>query len=621
MKHLTVSILIFFVAITSIAYAQSTPQQMVSSMGRGINLGNVLSAPVEGNWSPAVEETFFEDVAASGFQTVRIPIRWDFHTTPFNAVTYTDGNNNYTGSPADYVVDSSFLDRVEQVTDWALNNGLVAIIDVHGDHWFWESYDSGSPEYKTGNDLLASEDRFRAIWLAISQRFQNKHENLLFEIMNEAYFSMSAPEVNYINQEILDIIRLTNPTRNVIINGGGVNSWEAPLQIPASFIQSDNYLIATFHYYKPGSFTRSAGENQTDNDWGTASDKQSVDAHFDAVETWSQNNNIPVFLGEFGADNVCGYDYENEVCGNFGGPDEVSRYVYHQYVAEAAVNRGFSLAVWDAGFKAGKTIYRSDIRKWVVDIRNAVLGIACPVSGIISNPDIECGYEMDWDLFVQTPAVATNTDATLGESKDGKITMQVDVTTAGGSFNKTILNNIVVADASLSGKSLSFSCFAKASTNTQQFKFRLKAIVNGATELTASPTFNLNDTAYQQYQFQYTVPQNISSLQLQILCGKQAGVYYFDDFQMEDQTLSIVENPINAANFKVYPNPVGGNNILHLESDEQIERVLLFNVQGQNIQIHIENNSISLPQLNKGLYFLKAYMQDGSILTKKIINN
>ena len=38
--------------------AQQTPQQLVDKMGRGVNLGNVLSAPVEGNWSGAATEQY-----------------------------------------------------------------------------------------------------------------------------------------------------------------------------------------------------------------------------------------------------------------------------------------------------------------------------------------------------------------------------------------------------------------------------------------------------------------------------------------------------------------------------------------------------------------------------------
>ena len=363
-------------------HAQATPQQMVQRMGRGINLGNVLSAPIEGNWADPVEESYFINISQVGFESVRIPIRFDMHTTPLSEVSYTDVNGNYVGSMLDYQVSTAYLDRIEEVTDWALSRGLVAIIDVHGDKWFWESYDVNSPEYKIGNDRLAAEDRFRAIWRDISIRFQNKPEDLIFEIMNEAYFSMSASEVDIVNTDILSIIRQTNPTRNVIINGGGLNSWEAPLQISTSLLNSDNYLIATFHYYKPFNFTSSSNQQYTNFEWGSPSQKALVDSHFNSVMAWSQTHNIPILLGEFGADNEGGYDYYNQTYGAYGGPTNASRVEYHHYLAEAAINRGFAFTAWDAGEKANKTIYIASSQSWVMDVRDALLGNALDIDEV-----------------------------------------------------------------------------------------------------------------------------------------------------------------------------------------------------------------------------------------------
>ena len=499
-------------------------------MGRGINLGNVLSAPFEGDWAPAVEESYFEDIANVGFQSVRVPIRFDNQTTTLASVNYTDGNGNYIGSPSDYTVNSTYLDRIEDVMGWALDKNLVAIIDVHGDHWFWESFDSSSTEYKTGNDRLAAIDRFKAIWTAIATRFQNSSEDLLFEIMNEAYFSMSASEVDDINTIMLSIIRQTNPTRNVIVTGGGLNSWEAPSQMSSTFINSDNYLIATFHYYKPGAFTRSGEEDQTDNDWGTQTDKDSVDAHFNAVQSWAQSNGMAVLLGEFGADNVCGYDYENEICGDFGGPDTASRVAYHKYIAEAAISRGFCFTVWDAGHKSNKTIYNVSDRSWVVDIRNALLDVNCISSQIIFNADIECGYNSEWSLFTQSTAVATYSNAEPANSRASSTTMKVDVTSQGTDFNSVVLSNQVLDASNYIGETLRISCFAKASSATQDFKIRVKADVNGTDDFTSSPALNISNSQFEAFEFFYDVPLNASTLQVQVMVGNEVGSYYFDDF-------------------------------------------------------------------------------------------
>ena len=86
--------------------AQSTPNQMVDRMGRGINLGNVLSAPIEGNWAPAFTESYFEDVATAGFKTARIPMDFfGLRTTGDTSIYSKDAGTAaaYTGTPADYV--------------------------------------------------------------------------------------------------------------------------------------------------------------------------------------------------------------------------------------------------------------------------------------------------------------------------------------------------------------------------------------------------------------------------------------------------------------------------------------------------------------------------------------
>jgi len=533
MKTIYSSILFAFIISTTLL-AQTTPHQMVAKMGRGINLGNVLSAPIEGNWAPPVQESYFEDIAVVGFKTVRIPIRFDTYTTPLSSVNYTDGNGNYIGSVSNYTVSTSYLNRVEQVVDWALSKGLVAIIDVHGDHWYWDSYKVGDPAYKTGADLLAAEDRFKAIWTAISNRFQNKSEDLLFEIMNEAYFSMSEAEVDNTNTTILNIIRATNPTRNVIVNGGKKNSYEAPLQMGTSYpnnnnyLYNDNYLIATFHYYLPRAFTASADATNNDNDWGTAADKTSVDTHFGIVKSWSQTVNVPVLLGEFGADNEGGYNYSTGTYGLNGGPDVTSRAEFHKYLAQKAIDLGFAFTVWDAGDESNKTIYKVANRDWVVDVRNAVLNAQCTSSGIIDNSNVECNYDSVWQLSKTNGASARITNALLADAYNNSKSIKITLTTAGSNAESVILNNKTATTGFTIGDNLVFKCFAKGSSN-QTFNIRIKAVINGVTVYQTSTPFNLT-AAYQEFSLPYTILDNTTSLEFQVLCGLNAGDYYFDNF-------------------------------------------------------------------------------------------
>ena len=81
-----------------------------------------------------------------------------------------------------------------------------------------------------------------------------------------------------------------------------------------------------------------------------------MDSHFNTVKNWSETNNIPVTLGEFGADNESGYNYNTGLYGNNGGPVNSSRVEYHRYIAEQPLTEDFPFA-WCAGNKSTKTIH------------------------------------------------------------------------------------------------------------------------------------------------------------------------------------------------------------------------------------------------------------------------
>lgn len=579
---------------------------MVAKMGAGINLGNILSAPIEGNWASPLTEDYVDNVARLGFKTVRIPIRFDTQTTALSAVTYTDGNGNYIGSPSQYSVNTTYLNRINQILGWCTSRGLVAIIDVHGDHWFWGSFNPSNAEYKTGNDRLAAIDRFKAIWRDISTTFQSQPETVLFEIMNEAYFDMSASEVDTINTQILAIIRATNPTRNVIVNGGGKNSWEAPLQMSDTFLQSDNYLIATFHYYLPFKFTSSASQSNPDFDWGTAADKSTVDNHFNQVKTWANAKNKPVYVGEFGADNVNGLDYSTGISGV--GPDVTSRWAYHQYIAQAAVSRGFAHSVWDAGEESGKTVYLTTTKSWVKDVRNAVLGAASTSHTLINNADIGENYDYNWVL---TATNATINNALPTDNYNGA-TLNVR-NNAAGNFNTVILSNDTFTTGFTAGQIYTIKFYAKGDAG-QQVRLRMKKVSNSnAVTTPILSTFTLTNN-FTQYSVNYSIDADTKSLQLQLLCGQNVGNYFFDDFLITTSNLSI--NEIKKGNSSIYPNPA--TNFFTVKSENKINFIEVYSPDGKLIKSEKNVSFISTHQLPVGTYFVKI-ISDNSSETKKLM--
>ena len=216
--------------------AQQTPQQLVDKMGRGLNLGNVLSAPVEGNWSGAATEQYFIQVADAGFSNVRIPIDFFGTRTSGDTSQYSaDANTTFTGSRDDFIVDPLYFDRLEQVIGWGLAQNLVIVLDFHGatlKSEFIYTFDESEDEYTDPTSAKRAADlaKFFSIWEQIANRFKDYSDDLVFEVINEPYFHISASEMNDINNEVISIVRSSggnNVTRKVIITGGTKTSYEA----------------------------------------------------------------------------------------------------------------------------------------------------------------------------------------------------------------------------------------------------------------------------------------------------------------------------------------------------------------------------------------------------------
>ena len=631
MKFLTILIILLSISTTNVK-CQTDPYTMVERMGRGINLGNTFSAPVEGNWAPVVYEQYFIDVKNAGFTNVRIPMDFYGDRTSGTTTQYSiDANtsDDYNGTIDDYVVDQNYLNRIEEIVNWSLNQGLITIIDFHGAQLksdFLYTFSDSNTQYTPPSSAkrVADLHKFKSIWTQISNRFKDYSENLLFEIVNEPYFEINALEMDALNTMIISTIRtsdVNNTTRNIIITGGGQNSQNAPQQISDAVIESDNYLIASFHYYQPFSFTSSSTVNNNDFNWGTNADKNSVDGHFDAVKNWSNSKNIPVTLGEFGADNENGLNYNTGVYGLYGGPVNASRVEYHRYLAEQAINRGFSFSVWDAGNKSNKAIHlRTDNPNttniisgiWVLDVRDALLSsgtwplcYGSTENSIILNPDFECGFDTDWSFNVSGIAVASFSDAT-SDSRNGVSGAKVEVTSS-DNYNKVLLINRVFTQ-DLTDKKITIKAYAKSlTTNGLSFKIRVKAIVNESTTFVPSSEFNLtNEYPTSPFELQYTIPDNTTSIQVQVLLGNNEGTYFLDDFEAIIEDVETLSSEQITATEKVvlYPNPT--HDVVYLDTNLIDLRASVYSIQGKVIfkNKKVISKSLNLSTLYGGIYII-----------------
>ncbi|MBN1154023.1 glycoside hydrolase family 5 protein [candidate division KSB1 bacterium] len=303
-----------------------------SRLGRGVNLGNALEAPNEGEWGVTLQEEYFELIEQEGFNSIRIPIRWSTHAA----------NNQ------PHMIDPPFLERVKWAVDQTLSRDMLAVINMH--HY---------EEMMT--EPYVHKERFLGIWKQIADTFKNYPIELLFEILNEPTNALVDTLWNSYLQEAIDVIRETNPTRILIIGPPDWNSIGglSKLKLP----EDDRDIIVTVHYYNPFQFTHQGAEWVNGSDawlgtrWtGTQSQKQAMINDFAPVLNWSLANNRPIFVGEFGA---------------YSKADLNSRVAWTTFLARHLESIGLSWAYWE--FCSGFGIYDSSKNQWNAPLLRALI--------------------------------------------------------------------------------------------------------------------------------------------------------------------------------------------------------------------------------------------------------
>ncbi len=299
---------------------------------RGINMGNMLEAPNEGEWGLFVEEEYFDLIEEAGFDFVRLPVRWNTHA----------------GEAWPYAIDPTFFARVDEVITWALERDLSIIVDFH--HYEEMAWDPWSHK-----------DRFLEIWKQIAEHYQDYPPTVLFELLNEPNDQLDAALWNQYIAEALAIVRATNPTREVVI---GPASWNAYNWVSTLDVPDDDHLIVTFHYYLPFEFTHQGAEwvGEESNQWlgrtwdATEAEKAEISGHFESVAEWAERKNVRILLGEFGA---------------YSKADMDSRVRWTEFVRAEAERQGLAWAYWEFG--SGFGAYDPETKIWRDELLRALI--------------------------------------------------------------------------------------------------------------------------------------------------------------------------------------------------------------------------------------------------------
>jgi len=302
----------------------------VERMGRGVNI--IGYDPLWQDPGKArFRERHFQVIREAGFRTVRI----NLHAL------------QRMGAAPGYRLPEPWLKTLDWAVEKALGSGLLVILDLHN---FTD----------VAKDPAAFKPRLMAFWEQIGERYKDKPDGLVFEILNEPNGKLDAPLWNAWLAEALAVIRAANPTRTVVV---GPPMWNGFRFLDALVLpEDDRNVIVTVHYYEPFPFTHQGApwSPQTVRlsgvTWGSPEERARIEADFARVRAWSAKHRRPILLGEFGA-------YEKAPL------DARVRWTAH--VARTAESLGWAWTYWQ--FDSDFIVYDIDKDGWVEPILGALI--------------------------------------------------------------------------------------------------------------------------------------------------------------------------------------------------------------------------------------------------------
>lgn len=288
-----------------------TATEFAYLLGNGINLGNTMEAYGRPQFGTAADtsayETFWgqpettQDIISgmhnAGFDTLRIPVSWT------NMMNYEDG---------DYTIADAYLDRVEEIINYALNEDMYVIVNAHWDGGWWGMFGSAAEE--TREDAM---ELYVSMWTQIAERYAEYGDHLILESANEELGdtlnakticpdsgALSTDELyettNKINQVFVDTVRSTggnNANRFLLIAGFNTDiekTCDERFVMPRDTAESK--LMLSVHYYNPWNY---CGDGTTVNHWGTQSEYENQNELLGMMSKFVDEG-IPVVVGEYG---------------------------------------------------------------------------------------------------------------------------------------------------------------------------------------------------------------------------------------------------------------------------------------------------------------------------------
>ena len=417
----------FSAAIPAGAETLTEAQQFTREMGAGWVLGNSLDATAGGSslssetsWgNPKTTKAMIEAVHDAGFETIRIPVSWGNHTT---------GDN--------FEINAEWLGRVKQVVDWAYNDGMHVILNIHHDNS--SATASRLYYYPDSAHKDASLTFLTSVWSQVAEEFQDYDDRLIFETLNEPrlcgtdyewWFDPNNPNdtvkdsletINTFNQEIVNTIREAggkNTERYIMCPG-----YAASLSgITTSYFKvpedPSNKVLIAVHSYAPQSLCLGSSTDVTSAKATLFTDegREEITSLFETLNNQYYSKGYGVVIGEMGISNK---------------DNNCARTAWADHFFTKSKEYGIPCMLWDNNAKNGSN--KSE-NHWHFNRKTCKWGDPDVINAIMDAMGVtERSIPADDDIVVKKPQTITGTKSYTKTYGASAFTLDAKNTTSGG---------------------------------------------------------------------------------------------------------------------------------------------------------------------------------------------
>lgn len=325
-------------------FHNTSAYEFVNMLSPAVNLGNTLDCHLNTEHPTAPDtiigwETLWNNVETTkkimetykkvGFKAIRIPITWHEHM---------DENG---------VIASEWLARVKTIVDWAIESGLIVIINAHHDTNEGNYINAVASDYETSKAHLIN------IWTQVGEYFANYDNRLVFESMNECL----NPNLSDKWHGDAESFKVINKLNQVFVNTVRSQAWNRNrfLLVPTYAAGASTEVTSAFVMPRDNVKDRLIVEVHTYNT--TLAKIKSAQA---SVRANLIERGFPVFLGEYGV-------RPSEVT------DETERLNLLQLQTKMFREMGAGVCIWDNGNGSYKLLNRKTYAFYYPDIVNGII--------------------------------------------------------------------------------------------------------------------------------------------------------------------------------------------------------------------------------------------------------